>query len=86
MGKLPGADIGRDPLAQQEVDPDPVRVGLVGAVSQQQAVQVLKRQSPAKLLRHLLHELFHVLLHGVTLLLRQAPGRTNSRRHLTPSG
>ena len=59
-------------------------MGLVGAVGEQQAVQVLKGQATSQLLRHLLDELFHtLLLHGPTLLPAKCGGVTDTRRHLT---
>ena len=64
---------------------------LVGAVGEQQTVEVLKGEAAAQLLRHLLHELLHVLLlHPARLLplpaaLRMHPAQRTRRRHLTPA-
>ncbi|MNI54027.1 hypothetical protein D3C73_1088910 [compost metagenome] len=63
MSELPGADVAGDPLAQEEVHPDAVGVGLVGAVGQENAVEVLQGQSSAQLQGHAFNDLFHVLLH-----------------------
>ena len=41
---------------------------LVGAVREQEPVEVFERKAPAQLQRHLLHELFHILLHAARLL------------------
>ena len=89
--ELPGADVHRHAFAEQEVHPDPVRVRLVGAVGEQQAVEILQREAAAQFQRDLLHELFHVLLLHAATLLPIVPGRecggerhpTDSRRHLT---
>ncbi len=57
---------------------------LVGAVGEEQTVEVLEGEAAAQPLRHLLHELLHVLLlHPARLLprpaaLRMQPGRTRA--------
>ena len=59
-------------------------MGLVGAVGEEQTVEVLEGEAAAQPLRHLLHELLHVLLlHPARLLpppaaLRMHPGRTRA--------
>ena len=63
---------------------------LVGAVGEEQTVEVLEGEAAAQPLRHLLHELLHVLLlHPARLLPRPAAlrmhPRTDTSRHLTPA-
>ena len=81
MGELPRDDVHGDTLAEQEVHPDAVRMRLIGAVGEEQTVEILEGESAAQPLRHLLHELLHVLLlHPARLLPRPAALRMRPRR------